>query len=350
MKKTALIACITLFALALNAAERKLQPLPITVSNNAVASVKIKGQQVIFSFMGIGERKSWDSITNRAFGMNVEAGEWSEVRPVPGPAGRIAGSAVTVKDVIYLLGGYTVDSRGIETSVRSVELLLPSKGIWYRAADMPAPLDDTVVGAYRDRYIYTVSGWTPDGATNQVQVYDTQKDKWQQATPIPGTPVFGHAGALLDDTIVYVDGAFRNPNAATPRYVASDECWMGKIDHHDLTKIQWSKLPSHPGSARYRIAAGASDHDDRIYFSGGTDNPYNYDGVGYDGRPSEPSPMTFAWNLKTSKWEVVTEKTQNPTMDNRGLLVTSRGLLRVGGMEAGQRVTNKVNISPRAGK
>ena len=350
MRKITALTLVIVSVLVATAAEPKWEPLPLAVSNNAVAAVKVNGNLVLFSFMGIGEKKTWNAITNRAFGLNTENGKWSEVHPVPGAAGRIAASAITVKDVIYLLGGYTVDFRGTETSVRSVELLLPSKGIWYRAADLPLPLDDTVVGAYRNRYIYTVSGWSQDNATSKVLVYDSQKDKWQEATPIPGTPVFGHAGGLVDDTIVYIDGAYKNPAAGSPKYVQSDQCWTGKIDRGDITKIQWTKLPSHPGTARYRIASVASDRDDKIYFSGGTDNPYNYNGVGYDGKPSEPSPMTFAWNLRTSKWEVVNEKTPNPAMDNRGLLSTPRGLVRIGGMEAGQKVTGKVVILPRAGK
>src|SRR5439155_20053776 len=94
-------------------------------------------------------------------------------------------------------------------------------------------------------------------AVRNVQVYDAEKNTWRQATPIPGTPVFGHAGALLDDSIVYVDGAYKNSAANSPRYIASNECWIGKIDHRDLSKIQWTKLPNHPGNARYRIADGA---------------------------------------------------------------------------------------------
>ena len=164
---------------------------------------------------------------------------------------------------------------------------------------------------------------------------------------IPGTPVFGHAGALLDGTIIYVDGATKNSAGGTPPYVASDECWMGKIDHHDPAKIQWSKIPAHPGNARYRIAAGASERDKKIYFSGGTDNPYNYNGVGYDGRPSEPSPVTFAWNLRSEKWEVTNENTPNPTMDHRGLVATPAGLVSVGGMEKGQQVTSRVALIRR---
>jgi N-acetylneuraminic acid mutarotase len=307
---------------------------------------KVNKKLVVFSFMGIGAKKNWTDISNRAFGFDSESGKWNEIRPVPGPAGRLGSSAVTVKDVIYLLGGYTVDGRGDETSVRSVEVLVPSKSIWYRAADLPMPLDSFVAGVYRNRFVYTIGGRSEGKPVPDVQVYDVQKDRWQQATPIKGKPVFGHAGGIVDDTIVYCDGAYQDPVGAR-RYLASDECWMGKINHGDLTKIDWSKLPNHPGNAHYGIAAGASEHDQRVYFTGGTVNPYNFSGIGCDAKPSDPAAMTFAFNLRSNKWEVVHEKTPNPTMDNRGLLITSKGLLTVGGMEVGQKVTSRVNVIPR---
>jgi N-acetylneuraminic acid mutarotase len=341
-----LIVCL-LFAITSIAASRKWTALPLPLSNNAVAAAKVNKKLVVFSFMGIGAQKTWNAISNKALGLDTQTGKWSEIRPVPGPAGRLGSVAVTVKDVIYLLGGYTVDGRGDETTVRSVEVLVPSRGIWYRAADMPIPLDDSVTGVYRDRFIYTISGWSQEKPVPNVQVYDAQKDSWQQATPIPGTPVFGHAGGIVDDTIVYCDGAYKNPAGADPKYVASDECWMGKIDHREVTKLQWSKLAAHPGSARYRIAAAGSDRDQKIYFTGGTDNPYNFNGLGYNGRPAEPSSMTFAFNLRTKKWDVLNDKTPNPTMDNRGLIVTSEGLVTVGGMENGQKVTSRINVIPR---
>jgi hypothetical protein len=125
---------------------------------------------------------------------------------------------------------------------------------------------------------------------------------------------------------------------------------LGKIDHHDLTKIQWSKLPNHPGTARYRIAAGGSEKDDMIYFSGGTDNPYNFNGIGYDGRPAEPSPMTFAFSLRSGKWETVNANTPDPTMDHRGLVALPQGLVIVGGMEKGQQATSRVTILAKPAK
>lgn len=346
--RNSIIAIVLLLFLGQSiAGDRKWTPLPLPLSNNAVAAAKVNRKLVFFSFMGIGAEKTWDAISSKAFGLDTENGKWSEIRPVPGPGGRLGSAAVTLKDVIYLLGGYTVDARGDETSVRSVEVLVPSRGIWYRAADMPMALDDMVAGAYRDRFIYTVSGWSQDKSVANVQVYDAQQNKWEQATPIPGTPVFGHAGGIVDDTIAYCDGAQRNPAGPDPKYVVSDECWMGKIDHHDIKKIQWTQLAKHPGSARYRIAAAGSERDDKIYFTGGTDNPYNFNGIGYNGQPSQPSATTFALNVRSSKWELINDKTANPTMDNRSLVVTSGGLVTIGGMETGQKVTSRVNVIPK---
>jgi len=346
LPKILLSIAVLLCAPAQFAAEHKPDALPVALSNNAVTGVRVNKHLFVFSFMGIGAKKTWQDITNRAFSLDPESGKWTELRPVPGPSGRIAASAAGAHDFVYLLGGYTVAGNGEETSVRSVEMYVPQREVWYRGTDMPIPLDDSVVGVYRDRYIYTISGWSGDDAVRNVMIYDTEKDSWQQGAQIPGIPVFGHAGALLNDTIVYVDGAYKNPGGPKPKYVASDECWMGKIDHKDPTKITWTKLPTHPGKARYRIAAGASEHDHRIYFSGGTDNPYNFDGVGYDGQPSEPVATTFAFDVRAGKWETVSDKTPGPTMDNRALVATSKELLRVGGMETGQKVTGRVSVMP----
>jgi Kelch motif len=345
--------CLILSARLPAAEEPKLSPLPAPVSNNAVAVSHDEGGARIFSFMGIGPKKTWDAITTSAYEMDPDNGKWTEKRPVPGVAGRLGASAVALHDQVFIFGGYVLDAQGGETTVSDLNVFVPVENRYYRGKDIPVPVDDAVVGLYRDRYIYVIGGWsTASGdAVRNVQVYDTDKDTWTQATPIPGTPVFGHAGAILGDTIVYVDGAYKNPSGPNPKYVASSECWVGRLPNSkkaDITKIRWTQLPAHPGNARYRIAAGPGPLEKKehgkIYFSGGTDNPYNYDGIGYDGRPAEPSPVTFDFNIYTEKWETVSENDPEPTMDHRGLLVTHRGLIVVGGMEKGQQVTPKVTV------
>ncbi len=338
------------------AEDAPLSPLPSPLSNNAVAISHDSGGAKIFSFMGIGPKKTWDAISTSAYEMEVSTGKWTEKRAVPGVAGRLAASAVALHDQVFIFGGYVVDGQGGESTVSDLNVFVPVENRYYRGKDIPIPVDDAVIGVYRDRFIFLIGGWssTKNDAVNNVQVYDIEKDVWIQATPLPGTPVFGHSGSIVGDTIVYVDGAYKNPNGANPKYVASEECWIGKIPHKgDLTKIQWSKLPPHPGKARYRIAAGAEPPGKkaaRIYFSGGTDNAYNYNGIGYDGKPAEPSPVTFAFNARRQGWETVNEATPNPTMDHRGLLVTHRGLVIVGGMEKGQQVTAKVSLARISGK
>jgi N-acetylneuraminic acid mutarotase len=346
------ILLILLGGFLLAADQPKFEPLPVPLSNNAVASVKSRGSLLLYSIMGMGPKKTWDAASNAAYMLDPEADtpKWVEVRSVPGTVGRLAAAAVGAREHVFLFGGYVVDAQGGETTLPDVNTYEPLTDRWFRAEDMPVAVDDSVAGAYRDRYIYVVSGWSKTDAVHDVQVYDAEKNRWSQATPTPGTPVFGHAGAVVGDTIVYIDGAYKNPAGGPPKYVPSDECWMGKIDHHDRSKIQWSKLPNHPGTARYRIAAGGSEKDEKIYFSGGTDNPYNYNGVGYNGVPAEPSSVTFAFNVRTSKWETINEHTPQPTMDHRGLLVLPEGLVIVGGMEKGQQVTSRVVVLPKPGK
>jgi N-acetylneuraminic acid mutarotase len=177
-------------------------------------------------------------------------------------------------------------------------------------------------------------------------VYDAEKNVWTQATPFPGTPVFGHAGGLASDAIVYCDGAKKNA-ATGDAYVASDECWMGKIDRKDPNKIEWSKLPPHPGPGRFGIVAGAGEKDHRILFSGGTTSPHNFKGVGYDGKPAEFSPVTFVFELHGNRWETITEDTYDVRADVRGILTTPLGPLALGGMLKNLAISARVLVLPK---
>lgn len=349
MKRILALVSLIFAARLLFAASPKIPPLPAPVSNNAVASLKIKGSFLLFSFMGIGPKKTWDAITNAAYSLDTETGKWLQIRSVPGTAGRIAATAAGLQERVVLFGGYVVDAQGDEITVPDVNVYEPLTDRWYRGTDLPVAVDDSVSGIYRNHFVYLIGGWSKDTAVRNVQIYDVEKDRWLEGTPIPGTPVFGHAGGIVGDTIVYVDGARVNPSGQ-PKYVASNECWMGKIDHHDPRKIEWSKLPAHPGNAHYRIAAGASEKDEKIYFSGGTDNPYNYNGVGYNGQPAEPSPVTFAFDAKSGKWETLDDKTADATMDHRGLIVMSQSLIILGGMEKNQQTTARVQVIPKQAK
>lgn len=324
----------------------QLEPLPSPVTDNAVTSVRVEGQDLVYSFMGLGAGKAWNSVSNIANALNVGYNKWTTIRPLPGP-GRLGASAASARDQVFVFGGFVPDVRGLQAIVPDVSVYDPIGLRWYRGPDLLTEVRDAAVGVYHDRYIYVIGGFSETGPTNEVQMYDVETQRWQQATPSPGAPVFGHAGAVVGDSIIYIDGAIRNPNGSKPPYVASDQCWVGKIDHHHPEKIAWSKLPPHPGDARYRIAAGGSDKDNRAYFAGGSATVYDYSGIGLDGTPAEPSGVVFDYNIKNDSWETIAVKDFTPTMDLRGLVVTPDGLIVIGGMRKDQRVTNAVSLLPK---
>jgi N-acetylneuraminic acid mutarotase len=331
---------LTLSTLLLADSGSSVLPEPLT--NNAVAMLKLHGQVQLYSLMGMGAKKGWDSSSNSAYLIDSDSGKANAIHSVPGTAGRVGASAIGALDYLFLFGGYVLYQGG-GMAVPDVSIYEPAGDRWFRGTDMPVPVGDAVIGEYRDRYIYLLGGRSNSGPVSDVQVYDAEKSRWEQATPMPNA-VFGHAGAIIGDTIIYIGGALKNPAGDSPRFVASTECWRGKIDKRDFTHIAWSKLPEHPGGAQFRVAAGGSEKDETIYFSGGSDNPYDFAGIGYDGKPAEPSPVTFAFNLRTNKWETLNENTPDPTMDHRGLLVTKEGLVIIGGMEKGQQVTAKIEL------
>jgi hypothetical protein len=69
--------------------------------------------------------------------------------------------------------------------------------------------------------------------------------------------------------------------------------------------------------------------------------------VGYDGKPAEVSPVTFAFNLHGGRWETISENTFDPRMDSPGILATPLGSLILGGMAKNQAVTARVAVLPR---
>jgi N-acetylneuraminic acid mutarotase len=317
-------------------------PLPRPVTNNAVATVETESGASVFSFLGLDATRSRSGEVSWAFRWDLGDPAWREVAPVPGP-GRLAATAQAVKGRVYVFGGYTVAEDGAERSVPWVDVYDPSSDSWGSRAPIPVPVDDAVSGVWRDSLVYLVSGWHDDGNETLVQIYDPATDRWDQGTPIPGPPVFGHAGGLARDALVYVDGVRVRAPEETPegesRFELQGSAWRGDIDPSEPTRITWTRLPDHPGPPLYRAAAGVVGT--RIVFVGGSDNAYNYDGIGYDGRPSAPARAAFSYDLVTGSWSRLSAPSI-PTMDHRGLVRAGGYVVLLGGMEDGQRVTDGV--------
>ena len=306
------------------------------VTNNAVAVVETADGAAVFSFLGLDATKEWSGVASHAFRWNLGDSTWIEISSVPGP-GRLAATAQVLRGKVYIFGGYTVDEDGSERSLPNVDIYDPIGNSWTAGVPMPIAVDDAVSGVWRDSLIYLVSGWDNRDNVSDVQVYDPAADAWRLGTRIVGPPVFGHAGAIAENTIVYVDGV--KTSQTRPRFTMERSVWRGEIDPEHPSEIDWRKMPDHPGAPLYRAAAVGVGH--WVIITGGTDNPYNYNGIGYNGIPSEPRSSVFAFDTRSGEWRSLAPLGE-PSMDHRGIAVAGDRLVIIGGMGRGQRVSSSV--------
>lgn len=312
---------------------------PVQRANNAVAASPREEGFAFWSFNGLGPEKTHEDVRRDAFVCEILESACRMIEGAPVADGRLASVAIFLQDRIFLFGGYTVAEDGTEISTPEVFAFTPETEDYERRADMPVPVDDAVAFSFANRYIALVSGWHDDGNVGIVQIFDTWEDVWLEAAAYPGAPVFGHAGGAVGNTFVVADGvAVIGEENGRRQFGAVDEAWLGKIDETDPAIIEWRKLPPHPGGPLYRMAAIGDPDNNRIVFYGGADNPYNYNGVGYDGVPAQASDLLFAFDLETDTW-VELGRTGRPSMDHRGLMIADGDYWTLGGMDANRGVT-----------
>ncbi len=319
--------------------------LPEPHANNAVALVPGDREAVIWSFNGLRAGKTHEDVSKAAFNCVLPWGGCRAAQDVPVEQGRLASVAVFLHDRVFLFGGYTVAEDGTEASTPEVFAFNPETEEYQRRADMPVPVDDAVAFHFGNRYIALVSGWHDDSNVGIVQVFDTWEDVWLEAADYSGAPVFGHAGGAVGNKFVIADGvAVVGEQDGRRQFGAVDEAWLGEIDEDDPTQIEWNKLPPHPGGPLYRMAAIGDPENNRIVFYGGADNPYNYNGVGYDGAPANASDLLFAFDLESEQW-IELGRTGKPSMDHRGLMAWNGAYWTLGGMNTdGEVVGDLVRI------
>ncbi|KVX00496.1 Kelch repeat-containing protein [Shewanella frigidimarina] len=366
--------------------------IPQPVSNNAIALVHSNNKSYLLSFMGLAPEKNHLAVHNHAWALSLtdRSSQWQSIADVPHItplAGRLASIAIGINDKAYVFGGYTVAENHDEVSTIDNYQYSIKTNQYTRIADMPVAVDDTTAAAYQQRYIYLFGGWHNDGNVNLVQVYDTQTNTWAQASPIPAPAVFGQAVGMVGNQLVLCDGVKVQANINARRsYQASPVCLFGEINPDNHLRIDWQLLPHYSvaaninaskstitessvnpsianiaesntaksntaatATAHYRMAATGikTTTGGQIVFLGGSDNPYNYSGIGYNGEPSEPNAYSYRFDLATKQW-LAPQTLSQPSMDHRGLVCWQGSLLRVGGMLKQQKVSSKVLLSTLA--
>ncbi len=294
--------------------------------------------------MGLSSGKTHADVHNRVWQWTKGEPTWQKAPAVPSRqrlAGRLASSGVSLQNHFFIFGGYTVAANGDEVSSIESYRYSPVTKAYNKLPDMPVAVDDSVALAYKDRYIYLASGWSQDGNVNLLQVFDNFTQKWSQATPFPGTPVFGLAGALSGNSMLLCDGVKVSYQNLPRQFETTAQCWLGEINKTDANRISWQQIPHPTGKARYRMAGAAVKQDgkDLIVFIGGSETAYNYNGIGYNGTAAEPSAEVWVYSLTDKRW-LQAENTA-AVMDLRTLVSINNELYSLGGMVAGQNLTTE---------
>jgi len=320
--------------------------MPMATSNNAVASGMSGGKNYVYSFGGIDTSKIWSGLHLKCFRYDVDNDFWDSIPDLPDTKGKIAAAASTIKNRIYITGGYYVATNGDETSSQHIHIFDPETNQFLSDGKrLPVVTDDHVQAVWRDSLLYVISGWSDSlpgpaggGNINLVQIYDPSSNSWIQGTPVPNNndyKVFGASGTIIGDTIFYAGGVYDSwPFSVVP------VLRIGVIDPQQPDSIQWSVI-NDTLAGIYR--SSAFQYLGTAYWLGGANKAYNFDGLEYvtnNGVEPLSQILSYEQSVFLSNNNVI-----SPVMDLRGVGQTGNGQFVIaGGMLSGQQVSNKTYV------
>ena len=312
-------------------------PMPEPVTNQAVIEAWVGNQPYVYSFGGLDTTKRYSGIHRRAYRYDPLANVWDTLPPLPDTLGKIAPAGSRVKDKLYLIGGYHVFANGNERSSDRVHIFDPATNQYLPdGAPIPIPIDDQVQVVWRDSLIYVITGWSNTGNISRVQIYNPSTDTWGSGTGVPSNsiyPSFGASGAIVGDTIYYFGGASMSGSFRVQFHIR-----RGVINPANPSQITWSNF-LWSNVRGYRMAA--VEALDRVFWIGGSDVTYNYNGIAYNGTGGvSPNGRILSYQPSTNQWRQ--ELGYPLPMDLRGLgRLNDTTFYLLGGMLGGQQVSDQ---------
>jgi hypothetical protein len=256
-----------------------LTNLPEPITNNAVVEGYQNGSPFIYTFGGLDSTKSQAGIHLRSYKYDVQNDSWQAITSLPDTMGKIAAGATRIKDKIYIMGGYHVFPNGNEISSNKVHIYdCEADSFLADGAPIPVATDDHVQGLWQDSLIYVITGWSNTTNIPNVQIYNPTTDSWTVGSPVPNNTTFasfGASGGIIGNTIYYFGGA-----SMAGAFNIQSKFRLGRINPNNPQQINWSSF-DYRGWRGYRMAAALAFGN--IYWIGGSDVTYNYDGIAYNG-------------------------------------------------------------------
>ncbi len=312
--------------------------LPEPLTNHASAILRKDKKDFLYTFYGLDSSKTWKGVHQKTFRVEISKGAATQIGNVPDTMGRLAAAASVIKNKAYIVGGYAVFENGKEQSSKNLFIFDPINETFTKGAHLPIAIDDHIQSVWRDSLLYIVSGWNDSLNVYAVQVYNPANNTWQLATELPHektAAVFGGSGVIYGDTIYMLGGAQFDKN-----YPASPQFYKGRINSDNPLQIKWNNAGSYPLPFRYRSVAFVKNKE--LYFFGGSNETYNYNGMAYlNKKPVLPNTKVLVYNVRLGRFTI--RRNNVNIMDIRNVGITKDNHFYIsGGMGIGQKVLKTI--------
>ncbi|MDQ3392513.1 MAG: T9SS type A sorting domain-containing protein [Bacteroidota bacterium] len=192
-----------------------------------------------------------------------EDGPWSEIASMPIPVTHTM--AITIKEEIWIIGGFVGNSPG--TSTDSVQIYNTLTNTWAFGPNLPEPMASHGTARVGNK-IYAIGGLMPDRMTDNDAHYFIdlgQIEKgWQNASPFPKAR--NHFGVTTLKGKIYVIGG----------QYGHDEVWtdLPYVHVYDPVMDDWEELKELPTN-RSHFEPGTLTIDGKIIIVGGRNQDEN---------------------------------------------------------------------------
>jgi len=220
---------------------------PLSTPRMAVTSVATDGE--IYVIGGITKQGKFSSLIEK---YNPSTDKWSKETSMPTP--RAMAVAVAIGKKIYVLGG-----RNRSGITNKLEIYDTESKSWKKGKPLPISRWYHMATAYNQK-IYVIGGISGTGgrrkALTKVGIYDSVKDTWSEAKPLP-TAKQGGTAATVKGKIYAIGG----------RTGAGDAGYATKsVDIYDPLKNSWTSGKAMPEA---RTGIQSTVIDNKIYVVGG---------------------------------------------------------------------------------
>ena len=152
-------------------------------------------------------------------------------------------------------------------------------------------------------------------------------------SPLPGPAVFGHAGAIIDNVLLYCDGATTTTETFKISKINTyTGCFLGQINVINPKRIAWQQWVHPTDVGKYKMAAYADLERSTITFLGGSEKLHDFAGKTQNQQPLMDNQGIWVFDLNKNSWQVI--NSTSTAFDLNSVVEFENQFWILGGMKA----------------